>query len=560
MNPKKIPLAWTYSVSAFLILITAIGVSCSRLIFAPVPWPDGSAFYLPGLELFSWPPEWRMHSQAAFVPSYDFANFNLMPALPILLGLCGKLGLVHVFSAPLMIKLVSLVGQCVWAWYLWQWLLKTRSLVTASCIGLAALWDPIIRWGTLVVRTETWVALCWILIVRELWKSPKTFWKVSAYLALSAYFHFEAIILVPAVAIGVLPKNARSTKYFYIWFKSLLQIGSQTLLFLSPWIIYVLSHANLFLDQMNTQFFRLAGSNKWIANPYLLFHSLFLEQGSPAGLPKFFNLAKGIFWILIFVLSFSFLRKITFAFRHDPTPPKDDEERLISSASWAAGIAFFGSFYLWCTKAEVWFVALCHLMFWPWVAAVVLEQFQKSQLTHLTRFLVASSAFYASFSLIGSVVQSQQIQPIYSWNEYQRWVGCIETTIDNSVHHSAPRVWQPHVPDVLVELSSRRPHYDLTRALDFIQLEEFAWQYTQKADVLILSEFFDRSLSTNSFESSETLNYEGLPRPADVEVQTKVPFGAWSLSRLPKEQPHSWSTHICQFGPFWASVLTRLPK
>ena len=32
----------------------------------------------------------------------------------------------------------------------------------------AALWDPAVRWGTLVVRTETWIGLAWLLCLCEL--------------------------------------------------------------------------------------------------------------------------------------------------------------------------------------------------------------------------------------------------------------------------------------------------------------------------------------------------------------------------------------------------------
>ena len=59
----------------------------SPLSFIPVPWPDDSAFFLPGIDWLKWPPAYRMHAQAPFVPSYDVANFNTMPLLPLLMGL-----------------------------------------------------------------------------------------------------------------------------------------------------------------------------------------------------------------------------------------------------------------------------------------------------------------------------------------------------------------------------------------------------------------------------------------------------------------------------------------
>src|SRR3954463_6750855 len=80
----------------------------SRLAFAPVPWPHQSAFYLPGVELFQWPPRWRMHAEAAFVPSYDVANFRTMPGLPVLLGLVSRVVHPDWMSATQVIRLVSL--------------------------------------------------------------------------------------------------------------------------------------------------------------------------------------------------------------------------------------------------------------------------------------------------------------------------------------------------------------------------------------------------------------------------------------------------------------------
>src|SRR5687767_14008516 len=117
-----------------------------------------------------------MHSQAAFVPSYDQANFNLMPGLPLLLGSFEKLGFLKIFAPPLAIKVISALAWIAWAWLLWKWAFEALSQlqgknrlnqkqiwINSSLFGLAPLWVPTIRWGTLVVRTETWVGLCWIL-------------------------------------------------------------------------------------------------------------------------------------------------------------------------------------------------------------------------------------------------------------------------------------------------------------------------------------------------------------------------------------------------------------
>jgi hypothetical protein len=552
--------------SLIVLVFTGIVFCFTRLVFAPVPWPDGSAFYLPGLDLFHWPPQWRMHAQAAFVPSYDLANFNLMPALPILLGGAHQLGLTALLPAPLLIKVMSIIAQLIWGWLIWRWLFTRlrmyhstkAALVSASLVGLAALWDPIVRWGTLVVRTETWIGLCWVIILSELGKLPlyrdshegsRSIWKISGFLALAAYFHFEAIVLVPAVAVGLMPslsKEASLQNWWKKWWRSLVQVGLRTLLFLSPWVLYVLIHFSLFREQMEVQFFRLAGTNSWIANTYLLFHSLFLEHGSPTGVPKFFNVGKGIFWGILIALSIQVLIFIKWPFRPSKDKSLEATAERNSALIIGAAIAFWGSFYLWCTKAEVWFVAYCHLMFWPWVATVVIQRPAK--------ILIGSCGAYAFLSLIATLVQSQQIQPTYNWSEYQSWVSCIDRQIQTHVTSSRPKVWQPHVPDVLVELSSRHPEYDFTRALDFPVFLERAWAHMNEVDVLILSTFFD-------IPAGQPIpQYEGKVRPEDALVQAKVDFGEMTLTRLPKEQPGKWDSTVCHQGPFWAMVLYRVSR
>lgn len=537
-------------------IVTVIIFCSTRLVFAPVPWPDGSAFYLPALELVSWPPLWRMHAQAAFVPSYDHANFNLMPALPLLLGIISKLGLLHIFSAPLLIKVISALGLAFWAWLLGRWIFEsTKSIWIATWIGLAGLWDPITRWGTLVVRTETWVGLCWVFIVRELWKmsqasekNPRSFWKISAGLALAAYFHFEAIVLVPGVALALLPKNFNHPKSWRVWIQSLWKVGYQTTLFLSPWLIYVLLHFSLFLEQMQTQFFRLAGKNGWIANTYLLFHSLFLEHGSPEGSPKFFNLAKGLFWLLLIFLSVTLVRNLFPALTRRPTSgEKAPLIRTLPTLSLGTAVTFWASFYLWCTKAEVWFVALCHFTFWPWLGSTLLDLAERKKKMAFA-FALQGTAIFAVLSIASTWVQNSKIQPEYNWETYHKWITCLDRQIQSRVSIASPKIWQPYIPDVLVELSSRHPSYDLTRALDFSEHSDRALNLLNKIDVLLLTTYF------NHRPGAVSPHYEGPSRPEDFSIQKELPFGV--------NQPGSWTTQICQEGPFWAAILVKqsLPK
>jgi hypothetical protein len=286
--------------------------------------------------------------------------------------------------------------------------------------------------------------------------------------------------------------------------------------------------------------------NSWIATPHLLFHSLFLEHGSPDGMPKVFNLAKGIFWFLILFLT---IRSAQLFFQY-LSPSRRKQSFNHTALIFGAAFSFWSSFYLWCTKAEVWFVALCHLMFWPWIGLILLD-YARAQKPRALYSLGGACAVYGVFSILGSFVQMQRIQPEYNWTVYQDWVSCIDDEIQKNVPRPNPKIWQPHVPDILVELSSRHPNYDLTRALDFNARTDLAWAFTQKIDVLLITNFFDIP------QGQSSPRYHGPSRPEDLVNQEKVPFGDWSLSRLPVEQPNQWETHVCHYGPFWASIILK---
>jgi len=581
---------WLYrSAALFVLFLTFCGYAFSKLVFSPVPWPDGSAFYLPSLDLFSWPPLWKMHSQAAFVPTYDTANYNMMPLLPAILGLFTRLGLGQVFGGPLAIKMISLGGLVLFAWHLWDWILKrSGSIWIASAVGLAALWDPVNRWGTLVVRSEIWIGLFWILILKKLGEMPtqsrRCVW-ISLYLALAAYTHFEAIILVPATIVGLFPfrganlATSRAPKWAPNWTKEwlrdLVRVGIFTGLFLLPWGVYVLAHFRLFLEQMHTQFFRLGGANYWVSSPYLIFHSLFLELGSPTGVAKFFNVAKAVFWLLIFT--------VTGVTAYAMSLRKNNGLELMV----ASGVAFWVSFYLWCTKPEVWFITLCHLMLWPWVGASLTWARNRANSgfavsfrggfskNPVARVLMGGAIVYSVFSLVANAELNRRINPKYSWNIYRQWVGCIERAVLLGHEKEHPRVWQPHLPDILVELSSRRPNWDLTRTLDFEALRGDAWKFTEKADAIVMSRFLNGAALVGPVASPAmapalaltgnprkkfSLDYEGPERAQDrklVETELDQPFGPWILERLPQEQPGQWSRHVCQRGPFFADVAVR---
>jgi hypothetical protein len=546
--------AWRICALA-IALATAILFLGTPLVFAPVPWPDGSAFFLPGLELLHWPPQWRMHAQAAFVPTYDLANFNIPPGLPLLLALAAHSGLLKIMGAPLMIKAVTLTSVFLWAWLLGEWLIEAlsphvsarRARWLASLIALAGLWDPVIRWGTLAVRTEAWIGLGWLWIVRELLrfergqKWTRTAWSISGALALLAYFHYEAVYLVPAVIVGLGFQKG--------WFKRLLGIGFRTAALFSPWLLYAVLHFSLFLEQMKIQFSRLSVVNIWMRNAYVTFHSLFIEHGSPSGYPPFFNTAKAAFWTL---LAFCSLLTLGVALKNllkrRPLPPPG--RTLL-----ACGVAFFACFYLWYTKAEIWFITLCHVTLWPWVGAALIELLSRPKpARRRIAALAALTTVFVVFAFGATLKQSRTISPQYTWAVYGQWVDCIERAAAPASSRPHFKFWQPSLPDVLVEFSQRHPDWDGTRSLDFLERTNEALHTVRQMDALIFTRHF------NPPRNKPVPSYEGIMRPDDrlkLSQGEDIPFGPWALDTLPKIDPGLWAMKVCEVGPFWATVAMR---
>ena len=502
----------------------------SRLGFSPVPWPDGPSFYLAGVDWIHIPSHYRMQNMVDFVPSYGLANFNTMPALPFIFGMGEQLGISKLVGATLGIRLISLIPLMAFAWLIWNWLRPKVSLYAAAFVAAAALFDPVCRWGTQVVRPEMWIGLIWLLIVIVLTKadekplSSKALWKVSGLLALSACCHFEAVILVPAVVVGLCSGIFDSSEGFKAAVKRILTVGFRTVIWLSPWLIYVALHFSSFKDQMQIQFGRLAHDDLMQFSTYQIFHGLFHSHGSPAGWPKFFNIAKGIFWFLSIALTLHTCLVKRNALR------------------FAAGAAYATSLYLYFTKPEVWFITLCHLTLWSWLMLTIAE---RPRLFFRTWAWI--TATFAALALGATIAQQQDIPKEYTWKNYTVWADCIEKAIGGGTK----KVWQPYLPDVLVELSHRNPKFELTRAMDFRELGDLTWEFSKRLDVIVLSGHL-RDLHGE---------YSGPERASDREWMkngVEIPYGNWALDRFPKEQPGEWENHICQNGPFWAGVLLRV--
>jgi hypothetical protein len=295
-----------------------------------------------------------------------------------------------------------------------------------------------------------------------------------------------------------------------------------------------------------------------VPNAYLFFHSLFLWLGAPVGTPKFFNIAKAIFWALAMALT---LRALVLTRR------PAGFVRLGACVAWWTGL------YLWWSKPEVWFITMCHVTLWPWVALeLVLQQNAPAGEPKWRTFpwAIGATAVLSFFATLGQMLQ---IPPYYTRANYRAWVDCIEkqTELARAGRSGTPegargpiRIWQPHVPDVLIELSDRHSDYDLTRTLDFEARRSFALDFGRKAEVLIFSRFFNLSRADErvTFGADSTAPvYEGAERMQDLRLLTQndyeSPFGPWAAGELEASEPGARVRTVCQVGPFWAEIFRK---
>jgi hypothetical protein len=385
---------------------------------------------------------------------------------------------------------------------------------------LAALWDPNVRWDALAVRTEPWIGLFWALILRELagrarGEARRMGW-IAGWLALAAWFHYEAVYLVPGLAVALLPRPRQ------LW-----DVGWRTLAFLSPWVLFALWHFPLFWSQMGIAFHRLGHGNTWVANPYLLFHSLFMWLGSPEGTPKFFNLGKAIFWSLAVALSI----RAGMGARE-----KHGSLRL------GAATTFWMGLFLWVSKPEVWYTTVCHVALWSWVALELALESRGERTRPVWKTLRVACAAWAGLAILATAVQAFKIPPSYNWVNYRAWVDCIERRIGPAPAH----VWEPNYPDVLVELSARRPDLDLTRALDFEALRSIAENFGRQVDAVVFARIANWDADRGTYVGPERESDLALLTQSDSEM----PFGPWAARELGGRE-----RGICQVGGFWADVF-----
>lgn len=478
----------SFALLALVPIAIMLWVWLSVLAFVPVPWPDDSAFYFVAKELFQWPPRWVMIPQAPFEPSYKIFNFNTMPLYPLLIGLGRFIGI----DGSLALKFWPLS-----AWALTGVLLiivlfrKGLPWVAALLVTLTLMLDPVTRWASVLVRPESLIGLFGLAIVLGLsFGFPKKFearglWDpVAALLALAAYAHFNAIHLLFAAVFGLA----------YQPFKAILKTAAKTALYLLPWFLAVIWHFDLFIQQMRTQFKRLAHPNDWLSTPAKALESLFQEMGNPDPWPPFLVWTGIGIWIVVFLamiwgVLWPAIRKEAMHSQFDPS----QSPNIIPAAGW-----IIGAIWLWSSKPEVWFIYYLHLSVWTFAGLAMLKFYKASQKKSIfKKFYISLILLLIPILIVFAYTDIRQVirmgkSASWQWNTYKMFVDCVDQQLmglkQSLGNPPTFRAWMPTFPDITIELSRRHPDWEFTRTNDFWERNSLALRHAKEVDAVVVTE------------------------------------------------------------------------
>ncbi len=585
-SPSK-PFSFTALFPALLLLgIPLLGwmfVWFSALSFAPVPWPDDSAFYFVADDLFRWPPRWAMLVQAPFEPSYYQWNFNTMPLYPVLIGLGRFIGI----DGSWALKFWPLSAWAVSGGLLgWVCFRKGLPLGIAAVISLWLTLDPTHRWASVLLRPESLIGLCGLAVILgltfgypERWKARKLWDPTSALLVTAAYCHFNAVHLVfPVILVYLLQP------------RELVRIGLLCLLYLVPWFVTVFWHFDLFVHQMTTQWTRLAVPNGWVDKFEELGRHLYPDMGVIDSWPDMLYSAGWMLWGLIALVALVLIRELiritlTLSERvgeladqeHGAKPKaeakpkaraqsevgtkpeagtKPDRKKESAPDSSARTISLLpatgwvlGAVWLYHNKPEQWFIYYLHLSLTAFAGIAATKLWTENWVADRFRKPVKVAALLFSFSLIGiwsTATYTQwadmSSQRTFSWEGYHSLIDCIDeqlTQLEKSRGNPAHfHVFGPTYPDILIELSRRHRHWGFTRTNDFWEAADLAVKHGREVDAVVVTEIYghtERDISAPAYQ---------VPQLQSVWMGWKPYY----LNRLYTDPTFNPNRYVCQRG------------
>ncbi len=551
-------------------ILLGFWVWLSSLAFVPVPWPDDSAFYFVARELFQWPPRWVMLPQAPFEPTYRIFNFNTMPLYPILIGLGRIIGIDGSFLLKIWPLSAWALSGSLWVTVLYR---KGLPFIFCALLALAFGLDPELRWASVLVRPESLIGLFGMALILGLtFGFPKRFeprklWDpVAALLALGAYCHFNAIHLLPAVLIT------------FIWNpKRLMQIGAKTVLYLSPWLLFVVYHWQLFLTQMETQWSRLAVPNSWLNTPTDAINSIFQAMGSPTPWEPTIRWAAAAIWIIFLATAIFFvilpvilsgLSSLSSLSRLNSIKKQAEKNtplfnfRILPAFTWV-----LGAIWLFQTKPEVWFVYFFHAAMWCLVGILFLNiwlslqshlltpggetppKWKKAALISLNSLVTVITGIFFYVDVSQAIELGNQES--WHWDTYHDFVSCVDDRLSQLEAHLGPdkpfHVWCPTFPDITIELSRKHPHWELTRTNDFWSRNHLAIQHAWNTEAVVITETLgheDRTVSDKA---------ENVPEIQSIWMHWKEYY----LNQLWISPGWKPNRYICQRGKWQAFIFMK---
>ncbi len=471
---------WIEILLGALPLMIACAIWFTPLSFVPVPWPDDSAFYFVGRDFFRWPPRWVMLPQAPFEPSYRIYY-------PILMGLGRFLGIDGSFAIKFWpLSAFGLTGS-------WLAIRLFRAGLPGLLCALASIClmlDPGARWGAVIVRPESLIGLIGIVLVLDIALGtserfkPRGLWDpIAACLALGAYAHFNAVHLLFAVVAALFFSPRR-----------IVAIALRTALYLTPWVLTVLWHFDLFVRQFRTQWTRLAVGNSWLDTVENAIKGIYQEMGSPDNWPKFlYGAPSEAIWLWILAAGVVLIAGLLHAARKKSQPaPESPLGTLLPAAGWV-----LGSVWLWESKPEVWFTYYIHVTVWVFAGLSLLVLYRARAHLAAKACLAAAVAsllyLTVSFGYI-DVIQARNLYqaPSWRWSVYHDFVNCVDqelAALEARLGYPKPfRVWCPTFPDITIELARKHPDWELTRTNDFHERKALALQHGRDVEAVVVTE------------------------------------------------------------------------
>ena len=218
----------------------------------PMPWPDESIFFTSGRDLVE-KQIWHMPVWSYLGAPYTNANFNLMPLYSLLVY--GWIRLVHLESVAA-VPIFQIILSAPTLVILYVWFKKSCASPSwrRAALGLF-LSAPFLYYNAHTLRPETlistdMVALCYLAWhhsqLQGGWKRWGSCTLIALLLAVGAYLHFNAIVLIPMVCLLMWDRRHLSRTM-----TDLIVIGGITIVLLSPWCFYASRH----LEEFRVMFF-----------------------------------------------------------------------------------------------------------------------------------------------------------------------------------------------------------------------------------------------------------------------------------------------------------------